>query len=83
LRCMRTCSGMRSLRAVVESSGVEVAQALLGHRQISTTIDIYAGVDTARLVHAVADAKDLFDLDARRCDRAQGDRSGWPLRVWL
>jgi integrase len=63
-------------RAVVESSGVEVAQALLAHRQISTTIDIYAGVDTARLVHAVADAKDLFDLDARRCDGARGSPVG-------
>ncbi len=63
-------------RAVVESSGVEVAQALLGHRQISTTIDIYAGVDTTRLVHAVADAKDLFDLDARRCDRARSGAAG-------
>ena len=53
-------------QAVVDLSGVEVAQALLGHQQISTTIEIYSGVDTTRLVKAVAHAKDLFDLDACR-----------------
>ena len=54
-------------QAVVESSGVEVARALLAHQQISTTIEIYTGVDTTRLVEGVvAHAKDLFDLDAHR-----------------
>jgi integrase len=60
-------------QAVVECSGIEVAQALLGHRQISTTIDIYTGAETPRLVEAVAHTKDLFDLDTRaggRADRA-------------
>jgi site-specific recombinase XerD len=63
-------------QAVVESSGVEVAQALLGHQQISTTIDIYTGVDMSRLVQAVAHAKDLFALDARGSERAERGQAG-------
>jgi hypothetical protein len=56
-----------------------VAQALLGHRQISTTIEIYTGVETSRLVEAVAHTKDLFDLDTRgggRADRASSAAIG-------
>ena len=52
-------------QAVVESSGPEVAQALLGHRQIGTTIDAYTRVDSGRLVEGVIHAKSLFDLDGR------------------
>lgn len=50
-------------QAVVEASGAEVAQALLGHRQVSTTIDAYSHIDSGRLVEGVIHAKNLFDLD--------------------
>lgn len=66
-------------QAVLESSGPDVAQALLGHQHISTTIDAYTHVDMRRLVEAVADAKGLFDLDratehARRSGAAKGPK---------
>jgi integrase/recombinase XerD len=50
-------------QAVVDSSGPEVAQALLGHQEISTTIDTYTRMDPRRLVEGVIHAKYLFDLD--------------------
>ena len=42
---------------VVAASGVAVAQQLLGHRHVGTTVDTYAHVDTHALVAAVADVE--------------------------
>jgi integrase len=39
---------------VSDTSGLKVAQELLGHQHISTTADIYAHVDHAAMVQAVA-----------------------------
>lgn len=39
---------------LVEHAGVAVAQAVLGHRQVSTTVDSYTHVDRQSLVEAVA-----------------------------
>lgn len=39
---------------LVEHSGVAVAQAVLGHRHVATTVDIYAHIDRHSLVEAVA-----------------------------
>ncbi len=40
--------------ALVEHSGVAVAQAVLGHRHVGTTVDVYAHVDRNSLVEAVS-----------------------------
>ena len=40
--------------ALVEHSGVAVAQAVLGHRHVGTTVDVYAHVDRHSLVEAVS-----------------------------
>ena len=40
--------------ALVEHSGVAVAQAVLGHRHVGTTVDVYAHVDRDSLVEAVS-----------------------------
>jgi integrase len=42
---------------VVATSGVAVAQQLLGHRHVETTVDTYAHVDARALVEAVADVE--------------------------
>lgn len=53
-------------QAIVETSGLKVAQEILGHRHIGTTADTYAHVDQKAMVEAVARAKTWCDLDARR-----------------
>jgi integrase/recombinase XerD len=50
-------------QAVVATSGVKVAQEILGHRHIATTADTYAHVDPAAMVEAVTRAKAWCDLD--------------------
>ncbi|WP_081444387.1 tyrosine-type recombinase/integrase [Xylanimonas cellulosilytica] len=42
---------------VVEVAGVAVAQELLGHSHVATTVDTYAHVDVRALVGAVADVE--------------------------
>jgi integrase/recombinase XerD len=50
-------------QAVTETSGLKVAQEILGHRHISTTADTYGHVDQRAMVEAVVRAKALSDLD--------------------
>jgi integrase/recombinase XerD len=55
-------------QALVDTSGLKVAQEILGHAHVSTTADTYARVDEQAMVSAVARVRDLFDLgvhDAR------------------
>ncbi len=51
-------------QALVEKAGLKVAQEVLGHAHLSTTADTYARVDEQAIVAAVAQVKDLFDLEA-------------------
>lgn len=53
-------------QALVETSGLKVAQEVLGHRHIGTTADTYSHVDQQAMVDALVRAKDWCDLDARR-----------------
>jgi site-specific recombinase XerD len=53
-------------QAVVETSGLKVAQEILGHRHIGTTADIYVRTDQRAMVEAVARAKLWCDLDAHQ-----------------
>ncbi|MCA1700753.1 MAG: tyrosine-type recombinase/integrase [Actinobacteria bacterium] len=51
-------------QALVEKGGLKVAQEVLGHAHLSTTAGTYARVDEQAIVAAVAQVKDLFDLEA-------------------
>lgn len=51
---------------VVATSGVAVAQQLLGHRHVGTTIDIYAHIDAGALVEAVEGLERKARTDATR-----------------
>jgi integrase/recombinase XerD len=51
-------------QALVETSGLKVAQEILGHAHVSTTADTYARVDEHAMVRAVERVRDLFDLSA-------------------
>lgn len=53
-------------QAVVETSGLKVAQEILGHRHIGTTADTYVWTDQRAMVEAVGRAKAWCDLDARQ-----------------
>ena len=52
-------------QALVETSGLKVAQEVLGHRHIATTADTYCRVDQQAMVDALVRAKKWCDLDAR------------------
>ena len=54
--------------AMVEHGGVAVAQAMLGHRHVGTTIDTYAHIDRLALVRAVE------AVEARRPPAVEGGR---------
>ncbi len=49
-------------QAIVETGEIKVAQDLLGHSHIGTTLDVYAHADQRALVEAVAAAKRRFDM---------------------
>ena len=51
-------------QALVDTAGVHVAQEVLGHAHISTTVGTYARVDERAMVDALARANGLFDLAA-------------------
>ena len=53
-------------QALVETSGLKVAQEILGHRHIGTTADTYGRTDQRAMVEAVARAKLWCDLDAHQ-----------------
>lgn len=53
-------------QALVETSGLKVAQEILGHRHIGTTADTYVRADQRAMVEAVARAKLWCDLDAHQ-----------------
>lgn len=53
-------------QALVETSGLKVAQEILGHRHIGTTADTYVRTDQRAMVEAVARAKLWCDLDAHQ-----------------
>src|SRR5581483_2195207 len=53
-------------QAVVETSGLKVAQEILGHRHIGTTADTYVRADQRAMVEAVGRAKLWCDLDAHQ-----------------
>jgi hypothetical protein len=63
---------------VVATSGVAVAQELLGHRHISTTVDTYAHVDQKALVEAVAGVERQAELAARVAAAAAAGRPRGP-----
>ena len=50
--------------AVVATSGLKVAQEILGHRHVGTTADTYVQVDQEAMVEAVTRAKSWSDLNA-------------------
>ena len=52
-------------QALVETSGLAVAQEVLGHRHIATTADTYCHVDQQAMVDALVRAKKWCDLDAQ------------------
>lgn len=52
-------------QALVDTSGLKVAQEILGHAHVSTTADTYARVDEHAMVSAMERVRDLFDLSAR------------------
>jgi integrase/recombinase XerD len=52
-------------QALVDTSGLKVAQEVLGHAHIGTTAASYARVDEPAMVEALARVGDLFELSAR------------------
>ena len=65
-------------QALVETSGLKVAQEVLGHRHLSSTADAYARVDFAAMVRALERARGVLDGQgvehklAREPDRRAG-----------
>lgn len=61
-------------QALVETSGLKVAQEVLGHRHLSTTADAYTRVDLAAMVHALEVAHAAVDrgTEAARVSGAAG-----------
>lgn len=65
-------------QALVDTSGLKVAQEVLGHAHISTTARSYARVDEAAMVSALAAARGVLDASARDiADAADGVASGF------
>ena len=52
-------------QALAETSGLKVAQEVLGHRHLATTADTYCHVDQQAMVDALVRAKKWCDLDAQ------------------
>jgi hypothetical protein len=59
---------------VVATSGVAVAQQLLGHRHVETTVDTYAHVDASALVDAVASLERRACVEVAPHGAGDGDR---------
>jgi integrase len=57
--------------ALVEHSGVAVAQAVLGHAHVGTTVDVYAHVDRNSLVEAVSAFEQRPVVDRTRTQAGQ------------
>jgi integrase/recombinase XerD len=57
-------------QALVETSGLKVAQEVLGHAHVGTTADAYARVDIPAVVEGLAGARAL--LDTSRSDTSGG-----------
>jgi integrase/recombinase XerD len=65
-------------QALVETSGLKVAQEVLGHRHLSSTADAYARVDFAAMVRALERAQGVLDATTveRKLDRQAGAALG-------
>ncbi|HZD22326.1 MAG TPA: tyrosine-type recombinase/integrase [Acidimicrobiia bacterium] len=59
--------------AVVATSGLKVAQEILGHRHIGTTADTYVHVDQEAMVEAMNRAKTWSDVSASQPPTDSGD----------
>ncbi len=57
-------------QALVDTTGLKVAQEVLGHAHISTTAGSYARVDEPAMVQALERVRNLFELSAREPPRA-------------
>lgn len=47
-------------QAIVDMGNLKVAQDILGHRHLETTVDVYASTDPRAMIAAVSAAKSLF-----------------------
>lgn len=66
-------------QAIVETGQLKVAQDILGHSHIGTTMDVYAHTDQRAMVEAMVAAKQRFDT---RAPMTEGDVAALPRYVF-